>query len=249
MIPLPLDLARHHAAALYEQIAAHLREGILQGSFSPGGKLPSESSLMSHFEVSRDTVRQALRRLAEEGLVESRQGKGTYARDRKLQVNLDALRGFYDSLVLQGVDPETRLLRWEPCHLPEAVQSRLDWDASEPAMALHRLYLNQGEPMALVTAYLPSAAHAVSHEQVESHPIYSILSHLLGWAVERAEMAITARQATDELSTLMGCAATAPLLVMERTSYLSDGTACEHTAFHIRPENYEFVVSSSGGLR
>jgi len=64
-------------APLYVQVARTLKEEIVSGGWPVGSLLPTEDELCVRFSVSRYTVREALRRLREEGLVSSRQGAGT----------------------------------------------------------------------------------------------------------------------------------------------------------------------------
>lgn len=63
---------------LYEQIAAALKKGIEDGTYPPNRRIPSESVLADRFGVSRPTVRAGIKVLAEQGLVRSRQGRGTF---------------------------------------------------------------------------------------------------------------------------------------------------------------------------
>ena len=65
------------AKPLYAQIEQALREAIVSGESPVGSLLPAETELCAHFKVSRYTVREALRRLTETGLVARRQGAGT----------------------------------------------------------------------------------------------------------------------------------------------------------------------------
>lgn len=61
---------------LYRQIADRIREQIARGELKPGDALPTESALQTEFGVSRVTVRQALRQLVEQQILESIQGSG-----------------------------------------------------------------------------------------------------------------------------------------------------------------------------
>jgi GntR family transcriptional regulator len=63
---------------LYLQIKEALKKQILEGDYAPFDRLPSESTLMETFGVSRITVRQSLRDLQSEGLIFSSQGKGSF---------------------------------------------------------------------------------------------------------------------------------------------------------------------------
>ncbi|MGW2424456.1 GntR family transcriptional regulator [Streptomyces sp. NPDC001709] len=66
--------------ALYQQVAAAIREAILSGEFAPDSLLPSEAQLMAKYGVSRPTVRNAISALRAEGLIDVRHGKGSFVR-------------------------------------------------------------------------------------------------------------------------------------------------------------------------
>ncbi|WP_085316013.1 FadR/GntR family transcriptional regulator [Derxia lacustris] len=84
-------LARPHA--LSEDIAAELARRIDTGEFGPGARLPTEKTLAETFGVSRPVVREAIARLRNDGLVETRQGAGAFvaANPRSLRLKFDAL--------------------------------------------------------------------------------------------------------------------------------------------------------------
>lgn len=65
----------------YLQIANHIREQILRGDLAPGAEVPSERQLAEGWRVARPTAGRALETLRRDGLVESRQGSGTFVRD------------------------------------------------------------------------------------------------------------------------------------------------------------------------
>ncbi len=66
--------------ALYLQLMTHIRERILDGSFRPGTKIPTELEFANDYHLSRGTVRQALTALVNEGLLERVRGRGTFVR-------------------------------------------------------------------------------------------------------------------------------------------------------------------------
>jgi GntR family transcriptional repressor for pyruvate dehydrogenase complex len=63
---------------LYQQVADDIETAILEGTYPPDSKLPSEQELANEYGVSRNVVREALKRLKERGLVSIRTGSGTY---------------------------------------------------------------------------------------------------------------------------------------------------------------------------
>src|SRR5688572_32774527 len=78
---------------LYHQLATSLSAAIAEGRFKPGERLPSEPELARRFGVTRPTVRQATRLLAERRLVEAKRGSGTFVRTPAEQVDLFSLAG------------------------------------------------------------------------------------------------------------------------------------------------------------
>src|SRR5437016_10687539 len=66
------------ASRLYEQIVQQIEESIRKGAFKAGDQLPAERELAQRFGVSRTAVREAVKALAEKGLVESFSGRGTF---------------------------------------------------------------------------------------------------------------------------------------------------------------------------
>jgi DNA-binding GntR family transcriptional regulator len=67
---------------LYSDVARQLRKRIEERVYMPGGKLPSMSELCASFDVSAITVRNALRELAQEGLISGHQGLGVFVKEK-----------------------------------------------------------------------------------------------------------------------------------------------------------------------
>ncbi|RUO75863.1 pyruvate dehydrogenase complex transcriptional repressor PdhR [Idiomarina seosinensis] len=68
-------------AKISDQIVAEIEAMIVDGRFSAGQKLPSERDLSQRFQVSRPSLREAIQKLEAKGLVDRRQGGGTYITD------------------------------------------------------------------------------------------------------------------------------------------------------------------------
>jgi GntR family transcriptional regulator len=243
MAPMPITaLDRTNITSLYQQIATRLREEAMNGAYGASGKLPSEAQLCERFGVSRITVRQALDRLEEDGTVERKQGKGTYVAGKRVRHGLDALRSFHDSLVLQGLTPEMRLLSLEPAAVPEHLRGRFV-DADDGCVLLRRLHLVDGKPIALGASYLPRALEGLDAASVARQPNYALLGALNGKGVAHADIAIRAEAANSDVARILKVKKGSPLLVMTRTSAFSNGDCCDHSTFHICPDRYEFFAS------
>ena len=79
------------AKPLQTQVYTSLKEKLIHGVWKEGEKLPSEHEFCAMFGVSRVTIRAAIQQLSILGLVETRQGEGTFVKNFSLAGNLDAL--------------------------------------------------------------------------------------------------------------------------------------------------------------
>jgi DNA-binding LacI/PurR family transcriptional regulator len=89
---VPKSTKKERIRVLHKQLTADYRERILNGDLPAGTRLPTDNELAAEYQLSRDTVRQALALLADEGLIERVQGRGTFvclppARQREMPVS------------------------------------------------------------------------------------------------------------------------------------------------------------------
>lgn len=103
---------------LAESAAEAIRKEILAKQWRVGDKLPNEASLAAMLSVSRGTVREAVRALAVQGYLETRQGSGTY--------------------VLTAVDPIARLTMARRASLRDQFEARLALDVEAARLAARR---------------------------------------------------------------------------------------------------------------
>lgn len=238
------NLVRENPTSLYLQISTLLREEICSGLYEPSGKLPSEAELVRRFDVSRITVRLALDQLVEAKIIERKQGKGTYVSNKQLRHGLDTLRSFHESLLVQGLTPKMKLLSREVVETPELLRKIFPSEMSQ-LLLIEKLHLVDSEPIAIGKSYLTSQVADLNWESFEKEPNYKAIEAVTGLKVVRADLAITAMLADEYHAKLLAADPGMPLLSMKRVSFLSNGICCDHSVFYIKPEHYEFVLSSS----
>ena len=234
---------RDNATSLYRQIAARLRQEILGGAFEPSGRLPSEAAIGDRFGVSRVTVRLALDILTQDGMIERRQGKGAFIAGRGVRHELDRLESFHESLLAQGLAASMRLISVET-RRPSASVAHFLGEGAADCVVLQRLHLVDGEPVAIGRSWLPSCYAAVSRDQCERNPTYSVVKSITGRQIARADLFIGAQAADEGLATLLDVKPGAALIVLDRNSYFADDSGAEVSTFHVRPERYRFVMKS-----
>ena len=242
-----VPLSRDSHVAMYRQIAGQLRDAIACGVFKPGEKIPAEPELLRRFGVSRITARQAVDALAREGLVIRKQGKGTFVAAPLVRHDLHDLRGIYDGLIDQGLNPQTRVLECAQAVPPPRIAAQMG-SGTRKLLHWRRLYELRGKPFALASVHLDTGRARVGREQVARHPTYSILENLLGERVGRADVTIRYGQADAGQACLLGLKRGAPLMVFERVSFDAKGAPREHSLYYARAETYEFSLTVRGKL-
>jgi GntR family transcriptional repressor for pyruvate dehydrogenase complex len=78
------------SSRLYEEVAAQIRQRIVNADLRPGDRLPSETELVQEFEVSRTVVREAIHYLQAQGLVTVRHGSGVYVSEPSIGAFVEA---------------------------------------------------------------------------------------------------------------------------------------------------------------
>lgn len=184
------------ASPLYRQIAAQLRDDIRVGTYAPGDRLPTDRKLAEQFDVSRITVRQALKMLTNEGLISAATSRGTIVREQRPLTLLasryerehrdsSATDAYHSELVAQGRRPgQTFQMRILPASAAIAARLRVN-EAS--MVVLRRLVRSvDGVPTSIQDSYYP-------HDIAEGTEILS------PGDVERGTIRVLAEQGHDEI--------------------------------------------------
>jgi GntR family transcriptional regulator len=139
-------------AAKYRRIAERLGRDIRSGVLRHEQRLPGEIDLARSFDVSRSTIRQALSRLQEEGLIETWSGAGSFVCYNGAR--LDDGLGWSQALAPHGVAAQARILRFEKI-ADAALAARLEL-ASSAFLALDRVRSTKaGKPISLERSRMP----------------------------------------------------------------------------------------------
>jgi GntR family transcriptional regulator len=139
------------------QLASVLEQAIVSGRWRPGERLASESELCDHFGISRTTVRQALARLEQEGMVIRRKGLGTFVSSTTPRMWLvQSQEGFFHDEVLRlGRAVASQILRREVTELPGWATASLALPAGTRGIVMERLRSVDGNLALVVTDCLP----------------------------------------------------------------------------------------------
>jgi GntR family transcriptional regulator len=216
----------------YLQLIDVIKEKILNKEWPESSQIPGEQDLCEIYRVSRTVVRQALRELELEGIIDRRKGKGTFVAKPKISEGLvQKLTGFYQDMTERGLKPTTQVLQHEVIPASEKVAAQLEIAPGSQVIHLRRLRFINDEPIQLVTSYLPyKVCPQVADGDFTSRSLYEFLEKECGFILGRARRSIEAVAAREAEARLLGIERGSPLLMLQSVSYTTDGIAIEY--FH-----------------
>jgi GntR family transcriptional regulator len=211
----------------YRQLAADLRMAIERGEYPAGSVLPKIIDLAEQYGMAKQTAREAITALEDEGLVDVVRRRGTVVRaqpirrriTRSRQVYRDEQGYFFDPTAQTWVALEPPAISWAPA--PRDVAALLDVSAEEDVLVRDRLMGDPDSrtPMQLATSYLPaSVARGTRLADRDTGPggIYDRLEEA-GDALEWRE-AVSARMPTPDEAVRLRLQKGVPVLRIVRTA-------------------------------
>ncbi len=232
------ELGGTSPAPLYKQLIKGIRRAMDEGTLGIDDALPSERDLATSLGVSRITVRRAVRGLVEEGLLNQRQGAGTFVSSR-VEQPLSELTGYTEDMAARGMAPGVEWLQRSIGTATPDEALVLELSPGAQVARLYRLRTADGRPMCLEYATLP-VTYLPDPEKVENS-LYSYLD-TMGIRPVRALQTLRAELFGIEQARLLSVQPGSACLYIERRSFLADGSAIEFVCSHYRGDSYDFVA-------
>ncbi|MEM9566587.1 MAG: GntR family transcriptional regulator [Actinomycetota bacterium] len=243
--PQPLD--RNSPMPLWAQLESELRRRLEAGEFDEGF-FPTDHELTETYEVSRHTVREAVRHLNKTGLLKRERGRGTVVNRAEFEQSLGTLYSLYQSVESTGVQQDSEVLQLEVV-ADSVAASHLGVAEDAELVLLARLRLAGGQPLAVDRAWLPRAlAEPLLGVDWSHTALYQELARIgspvpnQGW--ERLTPVVPAPGDRALLDLRKGDAA----FFLERLG-TNDGAPIEWRTTLIRGDRFRFVSDWTAGSR
>lgn len=237
-----VSLNRASPDPLYRQLANQFESAIREGRLRTGHRLDSEAKLTAQYRVSRITLRQAVDDLVRKGLLMRKQGKGTFVTAPPVRHDLGRGHGLLASLFSQADDASARLIRYGLGKPPDDVIKAMRLKRGEPALAVDRLYMIGGKPVAVVIAWLAPATAVIPRVKAELISTEDMMREA-GLLVATSDVTLRAQAAGEMIGKLLRVSSRAPVLVLQRTTKGPDGAVNEFGRIHFCSDHYEIVLS------
>ena len=241
-VQIDVRLDRASPVPLYHQLAQAIEGAITAGALRPGDRLENELSLTERLGLARPTARQAIQELVRKGLLVRRRGLGTQVVRPAIHRDV-RLTSLHDDLVASGRTPDTVLLAHESCTPATSGIPLLAelMPADERLQMVRRLRRADGEPLAIMTNYLP-VRFELDDAELGGRSLYDLLRDQ-GAQIAIAHQTIGARLATADEAALLEQPRPLACVTAERIVYDDAGALVELGRHLYRADRYTVQTS------
>jgi GntR family transcriptional regulator len=229
---------------LHRQLFLVLHDEIARGALAAGDPLPTEQLLCEQFGVSRITVRRALADLADAGVIERRQGVGSFVRDRPQERRIPAGGSFMDGLRKTELQTDVDVIELDIRNMPAPFADQLGTERGLHVVRLRR-ERRTSEPLMITQAWLPEAlSGTVTAEALTHAPLYRLLADA-GVELDRVEHEITAEVAGPRNAQLLDVAIGAALMRVNRLAF-AGGKPHHALSILLSPNRSRILLAQTG---
>ncbi|MFT8322130.1 MAG: trehalose operon repressor [Bacillus sp. (in: firmicutes)] len=223
---------------LYSEIVSKIENG----SYCINSKLPSESSLMEQYAVSRDTVRKALHVLEQNGYIHKIKGKGSFVMDfSKFNFPVSGLISFKELSGKLKIRTNTLVQKLELISANSALQKQLDINGREKVWQIYRAREIDGKKIILDKDYFNSSYIPILTEEICQGSIYKYIEEELGLQIGFANKEITVEPCNKEDQAILDLENYPMVAVVKSTVHLQDGSLFQYSESRHRPDKFKFT--------
>ncbi|MBD3949614.1 GntR family transcriptional regulator [Tuanshanicoccus lijuaniae] len=188
---------------LYEQLKQSL-SNYIEENLAPNDKLPSENEIMFNYNVSRTTVRKALKSLEYEGLIYKKKGIGSFVKFNKNIHKLGNYKGFSEKMTLLGINIEYSVLKTKIVPANKMIAQFLDIEENSDVFLLERIGSHNNTPLNLTISYLPyKLVKGIENIDLQIESLYETLENEYDIKILGINREIEAIKIDYELSNLL----------------------------------------------
>ncbi|CAI2618147.1 GntR family transcriptional regulator [Apilactobacillus apinorum] len=219
------------ADLVYRRVLADLKQKIIDNQFE-NKRLPDERTLSESYNVSRSSVKRALKELADDGIIFKKRGSGTfinplYMKNKTIFHYEGSNLGITDSMKSQGKVPKIKLLSFNVIPASKEIQQDLFLAEGDFVYEIQRLRLFDDKPFMIETGYIPIKIAPELTKEIVEQSIFNYVEDTIHKSVTRSFLSILASPSNEQDQKLLNLKPTEPVGVMEGIFFLDDGTPFE----------------------
>ncbi|UZT81943.1 GntR family transcriptional regulator [Caproicibacterium sp. BJN0003] len=239
-----MELNYESIVPLYEQIMESIKQEMHSGNLAPHQKLPTEDELSTQYGVSRITIRRAIAELVKLGLVEKKQGKGTFVAAPKLRKAFNRPgMSFTEICAANGMKASAKIL-FSGVEIPQNEQV-VKWLGLKPgtqAVRILRLRYADGRPLVIEDNYFSMEYAYLLAVDLEHNSLYHYLREKKGIEIIPGEVILRLVRADSKTAKLLEVSRGTPMLQIDSCTRKGDGDVL-HTCHQVGyGEDFDFIV-------
>lgn len=238
----PTGLANGEPA--YRRIASSLEARIHDGRYAVGDLLPTELELCAEFSVSRHTVREALRRLADSGLIRAQQGRGTRViSSERRSAYVQSMRSI-EGLFLYARDTRFEMKEASRQVPDEATAARLGTGEDEWVRINGVRYTSDGAAVCASTVYLKAGfADILDDPDIANGPLYQLIERRHRVLVDQVQQDFAAGPLPASHASALGVETGVPSVCVARIYMDADGRAFLAAFNHYPSDRFSYTMT------
>jgi len=230
---------------LYYQVQHTIQQRIARGEYAPGTQLPSESELSRELGVSRVTVREALRLLAQENTLVKVQGRGTFVADNpKVTQQSRNFTGYLEDLYDQLERVSVKKIEIARIPASDDLRSTLALsDDDKEVVRIKRTRYVDNEPYAFTINNLPlEIGSHLNKTNLKRAPLVQILEEDLKIQISDAYETITAAAADAEVAESLDIPFLSPVMYVRRVLFTVEEKPLQMVDSYYRADKFHYSV-------
>ena len=227
-------------ASFHEQLIDKLRKLLRSRQFVPGAKFLTEREIAERFDTSRPTANKALSSLVSTGLLEFRQGAGTFVRESVLDYDLQHLVSFTEKAKAAGKKPGTQVIALQKLSAPAALTQALNVPPGEPLFYLERVRLADGQPVIYERRHIVARFCSGMTKADAKGSLYGFWTTKCRLTISGADESIRAVNASPAQALVLGIKPNTACLLVIATGFMEGGIPLWHEETLYRSDAYEF---------
>jgi DNA-binding GntR family transcriptional regulator len=236
--------AQNNKEPYYVKIYEELYDEVIRGVYKAGEQLPPEVKLAEKYKVSRNTLRQALTILCEDGLIFNVQGKGNFVSqtfDQRTQ-GIEKLDNLLFAAAKVDCDEIKMLYNYGPP--AKIVQDKLNITASEITLSSNNIYFNKGVPIS--TAYMEIPMRIIADMDMDLNQekdIHELLNSRLFEMASTSSLRFAITTTEESISEFLRVEQNTPAIFIEEILYDHMGTPLALCKYYLLPTYYSVNIT------
>lgn len=229
----------------YYQIYEKLLEQIRSGDFKEFDRFYSDTELVEKFDVSRGTIREAVKLLIQQGYLRREQGKGTFVTKPTIEQDSDKLMGFTELMKKNDMKPSAKIIEKNLVDPPVNLRNVMELNDEDKLVRLVRVRFGNEQPLIIERSYFVYTFFKPIYDMdLQSNSIFELLYKHTNTRLGEARQQITAITAGESEVDLLNVKSGDPLLLMKRLIRTKKGDYFQYSEDVYRSDRINFATTT-----